>query len=120
MIPKHAEFLQAIQDKKKVWVKFYSQADNGVLERTCAPLDYGLGGGNADGLHRYWLWDEAGNPESQHLGLLPQQIVDLTVLGEGFDPGQFAKAPASGPVAKTDSLPPAPTASSGGDQGPTL
>jgi hypothetical protein len=120
MIPKHAEFLQAIQDHKKVWVKFYSQADSGVLERTCAPLDYGLGGGNADGLHRYWLWDEAGNPGAQHLGLLPQQIVDLTILGEGFDPAQFARAPAPGPVVKNDSLPPAPSAPAGGDQGPIL
>src|ERR1022692_2618747 len=35
MIPNHAQFIQAIKEKKKVWVKFYSKADNGVLEQVC-------------------------------------------------------------------------------------
>ena len=87
MIPNHAQFLQAIQDKKKVWVKFYSKADSGVLERVCAPIEYGPGNDGRDELKRYWVWDIADKSSvSIPLGLLPQEIVDLQVLGEVFDP----------------------------------
>ena len=93
MIANHAQFIQAIQEKKKVWIKYYSKADNGVLEQACAPLQYGPGNGVQDGLNRYWLWDSASKTGSHTLGLLPQQIVDLKVLGEVFDPSQFAADP---------------------------
>lgn len=92
MIAKHAQFIQAVQEKKKVWVKYYSKADHGVLERACAPLEYGPGNGVQDGLNRYWLWDYTSTTGSHSLGLLPQQIVDLSVLGEVFDSAQFAVA----------------------------
>ena len=106
MIPNHAQFLTAIQDKKKVWVKFYSKADNGVLERACAPMDYGPGGGVQDGLNRYWLWDYASDTGAHALGLLPQQIVDLQVLGEAFDPAQLAAGAKPEPVVpRSDSSP---------------
>ena len=95
MIPNHAQFIQAIKEKKKVWVKFYSKADNGVLEQVCAPLDYGQRSGVHDGLNRYWLWDYTSTAATHGLGLLPQQIVDLKILGEVFDPAQFVPAAAS-------------------------
>jgi len=93
MIPNHARFIDAIGGKKKVSVRFYSQADSGVLDRVCAPMDYGPGTGIKDGLNRYWLWDYASNTGSRTLGLLPQQIVDLQVLGEVFDPDQLGVRP---------------------------
>jgi hypothetical protein len=89
MIPNHPRFIEAIKEKKKVWVRFYSPADNGVLERAFAPLDYGPGGEIPDELNRYWLWDYASNAESRILGLAPQQIVDWQVLGELFNPADF-------------------------------
>jgi hypothetical protein len=93
MIPNHPRFIEAINEKKKVSVRFYSQADSGVLDRVCAPMDYGPGGGSLDGLNRYWLWDYASNTGSPTLGLVPQQIVDLQVLGEGFNPADFGDRP---------------------------
>jgi hypothetical protein len=93
MIPNHPRFIEAIHGKKKVWVRFYSAADHGVLERVCAPMDYGPGSEIPDGLNRYWLWDYTSNAGSQTLGLVPEQIVDLQVLGEVFDPAQFAARP---------------------------
>ena len=93
MIPNHARFIEAIHEKKKVWVKFYSTADNGVLEHVCAPLDYGPGGETPAGLHRYWLWDYTSKTGSQMLGLAPQQIVDLQILGEVFAPAEFGVEP---------------------------
>jgi hypothetical protein len=86
MIPNHARFIEAIKAKKKVSVRFYSKPDSGVLDRVCAPMDYGPGVEKQDDLNRYWLWDYASTAESHVLGLVPQQIVELRVLGEEFDP----------------------------------
>ena len=93
MISNHAQFIAAIHDKKKVCVRFYSKPDSGVLDRVCAPMDYGAGD-NKDGLNRYWLWDYANDTGNHALGLMPQQILDLQVLGEVFDPSQFIIGPA--------------------------
>ena len=93
MIPNHARFIEAINEKKKVRLRLYSVADNGVMDRVCAPMDYGPGAVNQDGLNRYWLWDIGSNTGSHTLGLVPQQVVDLQVLGEVFDPAVFGVRP---------------------------
>jgi hypothetical protein len=89
MIPAHKQFIEAIHAKKQVSVRFYSNPDSGVLDRVCAPLDYGPGGDIEDGLNRYWFWDYMSSPTPHTLGLLPQLILDLQVLGEVFDPAQL-------------------------------
>lgn len=103
MIPNHTQFTAALQDKKKVCVRFYSKPDSGVLDRVCAPMDYGPGE-NLDGLNRYWLWDYASDTGTKTLGLLPHQILDLQVLGELFNPSEFIIVPA--PPAVADSISP--------------
>jgi hypothetical protein len=121
MIPNHARFLEAIQQKHKVRVQFYSQPDSGVLDRVCAPLDYGPGGETKDGLNRYWLWDYASNNSSHTLGLVPQQIEDLQVLGEVFDPAQITVKPSPAPVvAPADDAPATSVASPAGSKPPIL
>jgi len=114
MIPNHAQFLTAIQEHKKVWLRFYSTADSGVLDRVCAPMDYGPGNEIQDGLNRYWLWDYASNTGSHTLGLLPKQIVELRMLGDVFDPAQFAIGPSPAPVATAVDLPRPTLVPSGG------
>jgi hypothetical protein len=90
MIANHSQFIEALNEKKKVRVRFYSPADSGVVDRVCAPMDYGPGNAaSADGLHRYWLWDCAGTAGVADRGLLPEQVVELQVLGETFDPADF-------------------------------
>jgi len=93
MIPNHQQYIEAINGKKRVSVRFYSEADSGVLDRVCAPMDYGPGAGVPDGLNRYWFWDYTSNTGTHTLGLLPQQIVDLQVLGSVFDPTEFGVRP---------------------------
>jgi hypothetical protein len=107
MIPNHPRFLEALNEKKKIRVRLYSIADNGVVDRVCAPMSYGLGVANQDGLNRYWLWDYASQTGSHTLGLLPQEIIDLQMLGEVFDPALFASEPAMAPVPSVEALPPA-------------
>ena len=113
MIPNHAQFLAAIQEKQKVRVRYYSIADSGVFDRVCAPMDYGPGRENTDGLNRYWHWDYASKTGLHAWGLLPQQIVDLQMLGEGFDPAPFSSEPPTVPVSVASSMRPTAVVTSG-------
>jgi hypothetical protein len=89
MIPNHKNFIEAIQQKNKVCLRFYSRADSGVIDLVCAPMDYGPGAGLQDGISRYSLWDYTSNTGSHILSLLPEQVLNLRVLGEVFDPTQI-------------------------------
>jgi hypothetical protein len=89
MIPNHKQFIQALQEKKKVCLRLYSKADSGVIDLICAPLDYGPGPGIPDGVNRYQLWDYTSNNGSPTLNLLPEQILNLSVMGLTFDPAEF-------------------------------
>ena len=89
MIPNHVQFIEAIEEKKRVCLRFYSKADSGVIDLVCAPLDYGLEAGIPDGVNRYSLWDYTSNNGSHTLSLLPEQVLDLRVLGEVFDPAEL-------------------------------
>jgi hypothetical protein len=89
MIPNHKLFIEAIREKKKVSLRFYSKADSGVIDLVCAPLDYGPGAGITDGVNRYSLWDYTSNNGSHTLSFLPEQILDLSVLGVVFDTAEF-------------------------------
>ena len=93
MISKHKQFIEAIKEKKKISLQFYSTADSGVIDLICAPTDYGPGAGTQDGVNRYWFWDYTSNTGSPILGLLPEQCLDIRILGEVFDPAEFALSP---------------------------
>ncbi len=101
MIPNHPRFIEALTEKKKVSVRFYSKPDNGVVDRICAPISYGPGSESHDDLNRYWLWDYASTTGSHVLGLVPQQIVELQVLGELFDPIPYLNEPSPVATAQT-------------------
>jgi hypothetical protein len=89
MIPNHKQFIEAIKEKHKVCLRFYSKADSGVIDLVCAALDYGPGAGFQDGVSRYWLWDYTSNTGVPLLSLLPDQVLDIRILGEVFDPAEF-------------------------------
>ena len=93
MIPNHKQFIEAIHAKRKVNVRFYSKADSGVVDLVCAPMDYGAVGEVPDGVNRYLLWDYSSNNGSHRLIFLPDQILNLSVLGTVFDPAEFGVPP---------------------------
>ena len=107
MIPKHKEFIEAITEKKKVSLRFYSKADSGVIDLVCAPLDYGPGSGTPDGVNRYWLWDYSSNAGSHLLEMLPKQILDLSILGAEFTPAEFSIPPRPWSIPRNWVSPPA-------------
>ena len=114
MIPNHQQFIEAIKEKKKVCLRFYSKADGEVIDLVCAPMDYGQGGGLRDGINRYWLWDYTRNTGSAVLGLLPNQVLDIRVLGLPFDPAEFGTPPPTWSVPRDWSLPSASALPSAG------
>lgn len=87
MIPNHAQFLDAIRERKLIRISYYSRPDAGTVDRECAPLDYGPDPAVGDGLNRYWVWDLATTAGTNPLGLVPEQIVSVHILGKDFEPG---------------------------------
>ena len=113
------QFMAAIREKKKVSVRYYSHADSGVLDRICAPMNYGPGELH-DGLNRYWFWDYASNTGVHTLGLMPKQIEDLQVLGELFAPADYISEPPLVSATQAGGLPTASVVTSGGVAGSKL
>jgi hypothetical protein len=105
MIPNHKQFIEAVQEKKKVCVRFYSKADSGVIDLVCAPMDYGPAGEGQDGVNRYQLWDYSSNNGSPILVLLAEQILTLSVLGAVFDPAEFGPPPPAWSLPRNWGLP---------------
>jgi hypothetical protein len=93
------EFVDAIRDKKRVKVIFYSQEEKRFLVRVCAPIDYGMDASvststtDAERLH---FWDFEGKKEGQQAGqtahtlsLRADQVRSMNVLEEFFDPSEL-------------------------------
>jgi len=82
-------FIQAIYDKKKIRVSFYSKEDKEVIVRICAPMDYGPSRRVTDKSDRFHMWDYESDTEQHTLSLKPEQISDIEVLEETFEPSEF-------------------------------
>jgi len=93
MIPNHKQFIEAIKEKNKVCLRFFSKADTGVIDLVCAPMAYEPGPNAVDDVNRYWFWDFSSNTGSPTLGLLPEQVLDVRILGEAFDPASVSPPP---------------------------
>lgn len=101
------EFVDAIRDKKRVKVIFYSQEEKRFLVRVCAPIDYGMdasvsGDISSNGAERLNFWDYEGQKEGQSTGqtahtlsLRADQVRSMNVLDEFFDPSELVAASTS-------------------------
>jgi hypothetical protein len=81
----HHIFAQAIEDKKKIRLTFFKNADSSSQVKVFGPLFYAPPrvGREPD---RYYLWDFERNNVS---GLLPSKIVSMELTEETFDPRKF-------------------------------
>lgn len=86
-------FIAAIHGKNKVNLTFYSKEDSGILTRLCAPMDYGPSRRAHDKSDRFHLWDYESDKNNHVLSLLPDQVIDIAVLAESFDPAGFITWP---------------------------
>lgn len=83
------EFIQAIHNRNKIELKFYSKEDGCELSRTCAPMDYGPSRRSKNKDDRYHFWDYDSDKRNHVLSLLPNQVNNIEVLPEKFDPVEF-------------------------------
>ena len=83
------EFTQAIQNRQKVRLTFYSEHDWGLATHKCAPIYYGSDRGAFDDAPRFHFWDYEGEEESKILSLSREKIVFMEPVLENFDPKEF-------------------------------
>lgn len=83
------KFIQAIHNKNKVRLTFYSKEDGRPLIRVCAPMDYGPSRRAKNKDNRYHLWDYESDTRNHVLSLLPKQVISIDVLEDYFDPSEF-------------------------------
>ncbi len=71
-------------------MRFYSKEDRAILQRSCAPLDYGpLRRAKQDLSNRFHFWDFDSDKVSHPLSLKQEQIVEILFLHDTFDPATF-------------------------------
>jgi len=85
---KHDVFLEAINHRKKVRVVVDSY-EKGRIERVCIPFDFGPSRVYNDGTSRYHFYD-LDSPDGPHnLSILPEQLSEIEILNESFEPGDY-------------------------------
>ncbi len=89
----HELFLEGIAGRFKVRLTFFSKEDNGNLVRLCAPMDFGPSRRTADGHNRYHFWDYESDKKTHTLSLLANQIENIELLSENFEPAEFVTWP---------------------------
>ena len=82
------QFLEAILDTKLVELTFISK-EKGRLTRTCATMDYGPWRRCSSSEPRYHFIDIGSSNGTHALSVLGEQIQELDVLSESFEPGNF-------------------------------
>lgn len=85
------EFIKAIHDMKKIRVTFFSQKDETLVARICAPMDFGPSSRSSDQEDRFHVWDYEGSGKPHTASLKPDQVEKIEMLEEEFDPVEFVK-----------------------------
>ncbi len=85
----NADFLKAIEEKKKIEVTFNCQS-KGRVTRICIPFDFGPSRRNLKvNPERYHMHD-LDSPDGEHtLSILPDQLLAITILDEHFKPSDY-------------------------------
>ena len=73
----------------KIKEGLYSKEDKEVIIRICAPMDYGPSRRTIDKSDRFHMWDYESDTEQHTLSLKPEQISNIEVLEETFEPSEF-------------------------------
>ena len=81
-------FMQAVKERRKVIVTYFSGEYNLHLTKLCVPLRYSppdAGGESAF----YYSWDSEGDVGGRVLALSSSQIIYLELGDETFDPNEY-------------------------------
>jgi len=83
-------FINAIHERKILTVTFDAK-EKGIITRKCIPYDFGPSSRAKDKSDRYHFHD-LNSPEGEHnLSILPEQLVDLQITQDQFDPADYVK-----------------------------
>jgi hypothetical protein len=83
------KFIQAIHEKVKVRVTYFSKEDSDILVRKCAPMDYGPSRYAKEKNDRYHMWNYESDTKPHSMSLPAEQIKNIEILSETFDPAEF-------------------------------
>lgn len=89
---KHEIFLEAINKKRKLKVRVNSH-EKGIISRECIPFDFGPGKRYPDGQNRYHFYDLDSPDGSHNLSILPEQLLEIEIVDESFEPGDYVHWP---------------------------
>jgi len=85
----HEVFLAALHGKQRVLLHFFSKEDQTIMQRACAPMDFGPSRRAKDKSDRYHLWDFESDSSNHVLSLLPVQVSRIELQEVPFDPIEF-------------------------------
>lgn len=86
----HSTFLKAIENRFIVKIRLRSN-EKGVIERTCIPFDFGPSRKYKDGISRYHFHDLDSPDGSHNLSIKPDQLLEINLTDETFDPALYVK-----------------------------
>ena len=75
-------FVKAIHEKKLVKIKA-NTFEKGIIERICVPYDFGS---DKNGKNKYQLKSLNGPKGPHPLPLFPEQLLELEILKDSFEP----------------------------------
>jgi hypothetical protein len=90
----HDIFIQAVTNRKKVILTYYSGIKKFYLTVICVPLRYSLPDSNG-GPENYYFWDEVADIGKRLLELSPSQMVLMQISDETYNPSDFICSEAS-------------------------
>ncbi|MHC1745538.1 MAG: hypothetical protein AB9895_00120 [Negativicutes bacterium] len=79
------KFTDAIQKRKLVRLKFFTGEYQPAV-RKCVPLDIAPSRRSKNKIYKFHIWDLDSDPKPHILSLDPNQILQMEVLEEYFDP----------------------------------
>lgn len=84
----HNKFVQAVKDRRKVIVTYFSGEYSLNLTKLYVPLQYSPSDGRDDS-DRYYLWDPEGDIGRRVLVLPPSQVVYMELSDDTFEPDEY-------------------------------
>lgn len=81
-------FIQAVKDKKKVILTYFSDRQQLHLTRLCVPIKFSYND-MEDGSDCYYFWDPEADTGERLLALAPSEIKNMVLSDETFDPADY-------------------------------
>lgn len=88
MLVDHDVFIQAVKDKKKIILTYFSGQQYLYLTRLCVPVQFSSAD-MEEGSECYYFWDSDADTGERLLALSPSQITNMVLSDETFDPADY-------------------------------